>query len=197
MRHGTNGLNAIPGERIRRQYFNIPIYFVLMFCTPFIVILVAFEISKGIPLSKDSLSAVLALPVMLLLVLIPLGILSALNRFFFGKTICVLNEKGLYFSDGKVRCISWNDIKEVAYEPDLPSTKRSIRNLSCNAIHITTKPFKKKITTTIFEAPFYLLGRIKKYHPNAKYRVKKFCIMLALSMTLIPIILSVCSLLFE
>lgn len=190
-------LNTIPGEKIRRQYFNVPIYMILIHCTPFFVIFTLFELPADPTEAAQVQSLTVAVLIILLLILIPLAVLSALNRFCFGKTVCVLNEKGLYFFDQKVRCILWSDIKEVAYEPDLPSSKRPFRHPSYNAIHITTKPFKKTITTTITEVPFYLLGRMKKYQPNAKYRVKKFCIVFALLMIVLPIIIAMCSIAFS
>lgn len=132
-----------------------------------------------------------------MLVLLPLAALSALNRFFFGKIICVLDKKGLHFHDGaRIRFIPWDHIKRVAYEPDIPYTRpRGFRFQCFNTAHITTKPFKKEVEIELIEAPLYLLGKMKKYHPNAKYGFTKWGLFFVLAYTFGPLLAALIALL--
>jgi hypothetical protein len=189
-------LEQIPGERIRRQYFNIPIYLILSFSTPILIYLFSAAWKYSDSVTEDYLSFLHALIILYLHILIPLVILSVLNRFCFGKVVCVLNKKGIYFYDHKVICIPWSSIKEVTYAPNYPDTHRSARS-GYNSVKIATMPFKKTVITEIRQVPFYLLGKMKAYCPNVKYRIEKFDIICMLSIALIPSAIVIFTILFE
>ena len=189
-------LEQITGERIRRQYFNIPIYLILSFSTPILIDLFSAAWKYSDSVTEDYLSFLHALIILYLHILIPLVILSVLNRFCFGKVVCVLNKKGIYFYDNKVIFIPWSSVKEITYAPSYPSTHRSVR--SCyNSVKIATMPFKKIVITEIVQVPFYLLGKMKAYCPNAKYRIEKFDIICMLSIALIPSAIVIFTILFK
>ena len=183
-------LKDIPGEKIRRQYFNIPIYVIFSFGAALImIILIAGPKQDSTQAQKDFevLATIIATG---MLVLLPLAALSALNRFFFGKIICVLDNKGLHFDDGdRIRFIPWSHIQSVAYEPDIPYQPRHSFRFECsNTVHITTKPFNKKVEIELIGAPLYLLGKMKKYRPNAKYGFTKWGLFLVLAYTFGPLL---------
>lgn len=179
-------LHDIPGRKIRRQFFNIPIYLVLVVYTFFMSVFVAMSIKDNTLTSGQFLSFIFRFSAIAIAILFPLLILSILNRFCFGQVICVLNEKGLYYDDGWLCCIPWSDIKAVAYEPDIP-VKIGWRYECENKALITTKPFKKETVIELEHAPWMLIRKMKRYQPNAKYGFTKWGIGFVLCIALLPI----------
>ena len=83
------------------------------------------------------------------LVLLPLAVLSVLNRFFVGEILCVLNEKGLYYEEKEaVRLIPWRELRRVSYQPDIPWRSGYRSHCYCNRAEITVQSFKKKKPVT-------------------------------------------------
>lgn len=190
-------LRDIPGEKIRRQYFNIPIYVILSFGTALIMIILIAGSKQDSTQAQEEFWVLASVIATGLLVLLPLIVLSLLNRFFLGEIICVLDKKGIHYKDGdNIRFIPWNHIMRVAYEPDVPMrTSHSRLFRSYNTAHIFSKPFKKEIEIELIQAPFFLLGKMKKYHPNAKYGLTKWGLVLVFLYALAPIIAGLCALL--
>lgn len=174
-------LKSIPGEKIRRQYFNVVIYPLLSFVLLVLTMCVVTWFGNGTRDEKiEDMASLMVALLFLAVPLLPLIVLSILNRFYFGRVVCVLNEKGLYFADGfidediffkaegNVRMIRWEHIRKVAYDPD--GFRFSRHTSGCkNCAYITTKPYKKEIVAELNHVPFMLLRKMKKYCPNAKY----------------------------
>jgi len=162
-------LKNIPGKRIRRQYFNIPIYLVIQMDVTIICIIAAVQMQKGRAFLDwfGDIAFMLAFGAVIIL---PLAILSLLNRLYFGEIICVLDEKGIHYEEGEcLRFIWYKDIKQVTYEPDIPFYSRYTRHLSYNFACILSKPHKKEVVTELNSAPFHLLRHIKRHAPEANY----------------------------
>ena len=176
-----NKLKSIPGEKIRRQYFNVVIYPLLSFVLLVLTMCVVTWFGNGTRDEKiEDMASLMVALLFLAVPLLPLIVLSILNRFYFGRVVCVLNEKGLYFADGfidediffkaegNVRMIRWEHIRKVAYDPD--GFRFSRHTSGCkNCAYITTKPYKKEIVAELNHVPFMLLRKMKKYCPDAKY----------------------------
>lgn len=62
---------------------------------------------------------------------IPFIILSLLNRRYFGKIICVINEDGIHHKDGLTK---WDDIVKIEYEIELPGGVVKKENLFCHSV---------------------------------------------------------------
>lgn len=189
-------LREIPGERLRRQYYNIPIYLILSIYSAIVagsIVVAAKEHTLGSVLQNADFLSLLAIGAV---VLVPLLVLSILNRYCFGKLVCVLNKKGLYYEDGgHIRCIDWRDIIEVRYDPDVP-TDIGRRFCSFNTAHVTAKPFRKEIEHEVIHAPFLLLRKMRKYAPNIRYGFSGTGVFLVLAYALGPTALFVLAVLF-
>lgn len=190
-------LREIPGERLRRQYFNIPIYLLLSMYSGILSGCIAIGIREQTLCTPQWFTEVLPWGVIGGAILLPFVILAVLNRFCFGELICVLNEKGLYYMDGDSRrCIDWRDIKTVVYEPDLPN-KDCWRHGCFNTAYVTVKPFKKEIEHELTHAPFALLRKMKRYAPNATYGFTKTGLILVLCIALAPSVMFALAILFS
>lgn len=159
-------LNKISGERLRRQYFNIPIYLIVSIYSAiaagFLVVAAKEHTLDSVFQNADFLS-LLAIGAA---VLVPLLVLSILNRYCFGELVCVLNPKGLYYEEnGHIQCIDWRDIKKVRYAPDVP-TDIGRRFCSFNTAYVTVKSFRQEIEHEVTYAPLALLRKVKRYAPN-------------------------------
>lgn len=176
---------TIPGQKIRRQYFNIPIYASLVFvhmAVSTVTAMVALDPKITMATCLEDMDMILLLGTV---VLLPLVLLSLLNRFFFGEVICILDEKGLHYDGG---FIWWQDIKKAVYEPDVPHQFR--RRIFCtNRLCLTVKPFAKEREIELNGAPFFLLRKIKKHRPDIPCKLSPWGITLILALSLgIPLL---------
>ena len=176
---------TIPGQKIRRQYFNIPIYASLVFvhmAVSAVTAVVALDPEITMASCLEDLVVILLLGAV---VFLPLVLLSLLNRFFFGEVICVLDEKGLHYDGG---FIWWQDIKKAVYEPDIPH--RLARRIFCmNRLCLTVKPFAKERVIELDGALFFLLRKIKKHRSDVPCKLSPWGITLILALSLgIPLL---------
>ena len=177
----------VSGEKIRWQYFNTFIYAMLaLFPMPLIIIANVGLKDNSFDFSGFIESIPAALPVWIVL-LAPFICLSLLNRFFFGKIVCVVNEKGLFVENGLIR---WNDIQRITYHPEISGRYK----LSYTYATVFVKPSgKAEYALEVMHFPLYGLRKIKKYNPDVKIQLGKnglFTILfVALTPTLIALIL--------
>lgn len=171
-------LKKIEGQRIRRQYFNIPIYFILSFDLAMLCGLTAGCIQDADfsrwPEIGGFLTAVSA-PFLFLLLL-----LSLMNLFFFGEIICVLTDQGLHYQNGFIR---WSQINQAVYEPDLPG-KIGWRICCCNELHLMVNSFQKETEIVLDHAPFLLLRIIKHHCPGIPCKMSRWGTAVILSLSL-------------
>ncbi len=177
MKH--NHLKDLIGERIRHQYFNFPIYIFLS------ILLLAFEIVTFIPLfesdfnfnkwTEDIFASVFTITIFIA----PCIVFSVLNRFFFGKIVCVLNDEGIHYKDGLIK---WNDILSVKY----------------NITHIGRFHFRpayidvvcKNKTIQIESVPLYMFSIVKKFNVDIKIKNDKMIWVIVTTIIITPIIIS-------
>lgn len=162
-------LKDINGTRLRRQYFNLPIYLILpvipLCISLFAMVLIrhnGFSWGEWLTISFEGISFVLAL-------LSPFVLLSALNRFLFGKIVSVINDNGIYFENNFV---PWNKIKKITYIPDTPSEyQHSVPHHCYTRLKLTVESETgEDYDVEIKNFPLYGLFKIKKYCSNKKIK---------------------------
>lgn len=182
-----NHLCEISGDKIRRQYFSwiVLIFFFCMFFAPFCILIISLY-AGDFDLSTWLSDLLLSIEICLLLT-IPFLILSALNRRFFGKIICVINENGIYYKDGLIK---WNDIIKIEYELQFPGRGIQKESRFCHAVIYT-----KKDKIKLFHAPVFFISKVKKHQPfldaklskNSKWGIWFFIILFVIIVLLFPL----------
>jgi len=160
-----NHLREIAGDKIRWQYFTWPLL-ILLFCMLFVpyCTFIFSLYSKNFNLSNWFSDLFVSVEVCLILA-VPFIILSVLNRRYFGKIICVINEDGIHYKDGLIK---WDAIVKIEYEIELPGGVVKKENLFCHAVIYTRK---EKIN--LIHAPMFLISKVKKYQPSLEAKVSK------------------------
>ena len=180
--------DKLSGEIIRTQYFNCIILLFLSFVPMFPIMSFIMAWKKNGEISFEVISDFLkSLPPMAsiwAIVLIPLLLLSLLNRFCFGKVICVLDEKGIHLESGQ---LSWNEVKSISFQTPIHSRFRHSRH-NCATFSIKKS---QEYEVDVLHFPFYALRKIKKYCPDVKIvvRDKGLIVLSILCPTIISIIL--------
>lgn len=161
------------GTKIRVQYFNIPIFIMLgAVIAPILFLTPAASIKNKEPLfSYDLLTTLGAL----VIILLPFVLLSLLNRFFFGKTVCVFSDNGIRLIDDFIK---WSEIKEISYMPGGLGKHRY--NISSVDIYVSKQGRPYSHTVSISHFPLYGLRLMKKHLPEAKFDLTFIWIVLAI-----------------
>lgn len=176
MKH--NHLKDIAGERIRRQYFNVPILLfisTLVMVFEFLVFASLYEGNFKLDKWMQDITGILTI----IIWVVPFVVLSVLNRFFFGKIVCVLNEEGIHYKDGLIK---WSDILSIQY------------NMTGFG-HVDNRAYIevvcKKITVQIKSVPLYMFSIVKKFNSDIKTKKDK-AIWIYVAITIIlPIIMPI------
>ncbi|MBR6507157.1 MAG: hypothetical protein IKT37_06120 [Clostridia bacterium] len=178
-------LKKTDGSKIRFQYFNVIIYYLLVFL-PVIPVMITIIGSKyenyELPAFSELVFEVLKIGAPIIL---PLVFLSILNRFLFGKIICVVDNSALVLEDTK---IPLRYIKKVSYTPKLISKHKV--NYTFATLHIDS-PEKGEYTTDILHFPLYGLRVIKSHNPNVKIKFTKSGVFTVAFGILAPLVISV------
>ncbi len=156
-----NHLKSIDGIRIRRQYFNAPIYSIWLasaFVTEISLCLAAVSSSY-----TDLLVSVLSATVFALVFPLPFVLLSYLNRKYFGKIVCVLDGEGIHYDEGLIR---WENILSMTF---VPSTGRVILDRRETFCHIMIETVRGIVR--LYGAPLYMLSKAKCFSPTVKTRL--------------------------
>ncbi len=170
---------AVSGKKIRRQYFNMLIY--MVFYTVFVFV-VALAIRSALAGDEFAKTIFVGLSVEVVL-LSPVILLSIFNRFFFGKTVAVANEDGL-FIDGLM--IPWRDISGVVYCPRISSRTRIKK---CYAeIHMHKEAGGNIVE--LMSCPLYALRLMRKFNPEIKTKFDRTGKLIIASYTLGALLLS-------
>ena len=180
-------LSQINGTKIRRQYFNFILYVFLATLLPIIPMIFILECEKqnvSVWTSWHLLwnTTTEALPTIAAFIL-PLFLLSVCSKFIFGKTIAVVEQKGLYLDN---TFIPWEDIKAVEYN----ATHFSRFNFRAAYITITVAPARKReYVVEVSNFTLYGLGKLKKHLPNQTVRWAKGELPLTIFIALLPTII--------
>lgn len=166
-----NKLKSIEGQKIRRQYFNIFIFMELIISiftvTPMLVINTLWG-DSGTKLNSWSeiFTHIISVAIALML---PFAIISFFNRFLFGKTVCVLNEKGIHYPRGeKIRVRKWEDVDYIEYGIRMWPFFMTDNHKWCFA-----RLIGKNFDDIIDYAPFMIGRKAKKYKPKLKIKLEK------------------------
>lgn len=169
------------GQKIRFQYFSVFLYIMLAFLPMPLIMIGIFDLKAG----NFSWLSIAEGIIVYLKILLPFFALALLNRFFFGKILCTVNEKGLFTGSD---LILWEDIKEAEYRPEIPAKRQT----EYTSLSLTVnKRGDEKYSLCINHFPLYGLVSIKKYAPKIKIKVPSGKIWAIVIMMLLP---SVCGL---
>lgn len=159
-------LKDIYGVKMRRQWFftaflSILYNYVLLSLAVFIVFLIIFDDMAEIKTVANIILMVF------LYFIIPFGILllilSCFNLKFFGKTVAVLNDDGVYTNQVFLK---WREITEIEFFPH----EFQYRNIGVSAF---VKISSKKGTYKIAHMPLLFLYKARKYSPEIKTEINK------------------------
>lgn len=162
-------LKDINGVKLRRQYFNLPIYLLspaipisILGMTMILIKHNELSFNYWLTLSLEGVGIVFAL-------LSPFIILSLLNRFIFGKIVSVINNEGIYFENN---FIPWNEIDKISYIPNIPSKyQSSVLHHRYTRLSLTIcNENGVEYDAEIKHFPFYGLFKLKKYFPAKKIK---------------------------
>ncbi len=179
-------LNQINGTRIRKQYFNYILYVFLATLLPIIPMIFILECEKqniSIWNSWHLLWNITteAMPTIMAFVL-PLFLLSVCSKYIFGKTIAVVEQKGLRLDN---TFIPWEDIKAVEYK----ATLFSRFNFRAACIRITVAPARKReYRIEVPNFTLYGLRKLKKHLPPQTVRWAKGELPLTIFLAFLPTI---------
>lgn len=160
----NNPLLNIDGQKIRRQYFNGILWFATVCVVPYALITYLMNLFFGRETGAlCQFSEVIGVFIVLLIMMIPVIILSILNRSFFGDVVCVLEKEGLHHKDG---FIIWDAIVKMEYELNIPTKDRKY---FCY-VSITKH---SRFGAEIIHAPYFLLKEAKNYHISLEVGMSK------------------------
>lgn len=177
-----NNLKYVDGKRIRRQYFNIPliILYSLMLAIPYAIFTISLCIGKFDPSIWPS---TLWTSIWICFCFsLPMLILRTLNKHFFGRIICVLNEEGIYHPKGMLR---WETIEKIGYAIDSKPRYKSDSAKAFRAI-IYTQGGKHVVLNN---SSLYILSRAKKYSKELDVKISG-------ASSLIPVMLIITAIIF-
>ena len=148
------------GEKIRRQYLNVVIYTGLFIAYMVVVLLAAVALATRSFSFADTL---VAIPLTIMF-LSPFIVLSLLNRFLFGKIVCVICDDGILLENN---IIAWENIKKISLEPNTAFLTSRSRNIKYTCATVDIKSNKSdEYSIDILHFPQYGLKKIKKLHPE-------------------------------
>ena len=96
---------------------------------------------------------------------VPFLVLRLLNKHFFGKIICVLNEEGIYYANKGKLC--WDSIEKIEYVIDSKPRYNGDSGKTWKVI-LYTHGGKHVV---LEKAPFFILSSIKKYQKSFDVKV--------------------------
>lgn len=157
-----NNFNDVRGIHIRRQYFNYTLLALLLIFLYFFIMRTFTPIPGGFDI-REWAERVGRLVLKIGGPAVPFNILSVLNFFFFGKTVCAINEDGIYHRNGLIR---WDDILYLKFEC---VTYSKFHNYYPSYITVVCKQQKIEITS----APASMFFAAKKYKSDIKIKIDK------------------------
>lgn len=182
-----NELKRIDGKKIRRQYFNAPLIFLLciMLAVPYFITVFSLAMGKY---EQYEFSSALGTSILVCAIFsLPFLILRVLNQHCFGKIICVLNEEGIHHPRGMLK---WEAIEKIEYAIDAKPRYKSDPARTFRAIAYYAQGTKHLV---LEKAPISLLSRIKKYRKEMDTRIAGISSLLP-TILLISAIILICPL---
>ncbi len=167
------------GYKIRVQYFNYFLFFEFCGFLMVLTMLIMNTILDGVGTKIESPAEIISLFFVFGGLTSPIWILSLVNRRFFGKVVCVVNNEGIIYRN---KTIKWEEIEEIEYQIVLPS--RSIRDKESSYARLLGSNIDIKINS----APSMILNKVKKYNKNVKAALSKSSILVLTMMPLVFIV---------
>ena len=165
-----NKLREVAGTRIRRQYFNVFAWYEFVLpvgCALPMLVMNTLWGPRGTKLNSWSEIFTHILLVDLFFIS-PLLIASLFNRRFFGKIVCVLNEKGVYYLYGQQKRVAkWEEIEEIEY------CIRLWPFFMTNRVWCHARLKGSDFDVMIDQAPMMLLQKARAYDKRVKLRLEK------------------------
>lgn len=160
-----NNLKCIQGKKIRRQGFIIPliILYSMMFAIPYFIFAISWCMGKLD--TYGSPSAFWTSVLVCFLFSGPFLVLRSLNKHFFGKIICVLDEEGIYYANKGKLC--WDSIEKIEYVIDSKPRYKSDSGKTWRII-IYTHGGKHVV---LEKAPLYIISSIKRYQKSFDVKI--------------------------
>lgn len=161
-----NALKRINGKKIRRQYFNAPLIFLfsLMLAIPYAITVISLAVGKY---EQYELSSTFGTSILVCVVFFsPFLILRVLNKHFFGKIICVLNEEGIHHPKGMLK---WEAIEKIEYAID---SKPRYKSDPAKAFRLVAYYAQGTKHIVLEKFPISLLSRIKKFRKDIDIRIE-------------------------
>ena len=183
-------MERVAGYRVRWQYFNTYIFAVLSFVPTVPIMVLILDLRQGkFEHTKKLFEYSEVAPVILFILLVILGpflLLSLLNRFFFGKLVCVINGETLTLDDCE---IPLKNIEKVVYVPQIPLKTRYRFYLDFTYARIFVRPmFGKAYSIDVLHFPIYGLKKLKKVAPHVKTQWNKSYLLFVLLPTALSIL---------
>ena len=178
-----NELRGINGKKIRRQYFNAPIIFLfsIMIAIPYSITIFSLAIEKY---EQYELPSTLGTSILVCVILsLPFLILWTLNKHFFGKIICVLNEEGIHHPKGVLK---WEAVEKIEYAIDSKPRYKSDPSRAFRAIVYYAQGTKHLV---LEKFPISLLSRIKKFRKDIDTRIEGISSLLSTILAISAIII--------
>lgn len=144
---------------IRKQYFNGPIYCLLLIALLIITATASVPLSEGTFDMQEWLDDVEETIVTIAVCMFPFVILSVLNRFCFGRIVCVVSDQGVHYQ-GEI--IVWDDIVSMRYS----STHIGRTRFDPAYMEVVCKDREFRIVS----APMYMFSVVKKFAPQVKLK---------------------------
>ena len=160
-----SSLKCIQGKKIRRQGFNVPliILYSMMFAIPYCIFAISWCVGKVDTYGSPSTFWTSVLVCFLFSV--PFLVLRSLNKHFFGKIICVLDEEGIYYANkGK---LYWDSIEKIEYVIDSKPRYKGDSRKTWRVI-IYTHGGKHVV---LEKAPLYIISSIKRYQKSFDMKI--------------------------
>ena len=160
-----NSLKYIQGKKIRRQGFHIPlvILYSMMLAIPYCIFAISWCIGKFD--IREIPTAFWTSIVVCFLFSAPFLVLRLLNKYFFGRIICVLDEEGIYYANKGKFC--WDSIEKIEYVID---SKARYKNDSGKTWRVIIYTHGGK-HVTLEKAPLYIISSIKKYQKSLDVKI--------------------------
>ena len=135
----------------------------MMFAIPYVIFAISWCMGKLDAYGSPSAFWVSA--VMCFLLSVPFLVLRSLNKHFFGKIICVLDEEGIYYANKGKLC--WDSIEKIEYVIDSKQRYKSDSGKAWRVI-IYTHGGKHVI---LEKAPLYIISSIKRYQKSLGVKI--------------------------
>lgn len=158
---GKNFRN-VQGIHIRRQYFNYILFALLLIFLYFFIMRSFAPMLGGVDI-REWAERVGSLVLKVGGLAVPFVILSVLNFFFFGKTVCVINEDGIHYRKGIIR---WDDILYLKFDC---FTNSKFHGYYPSYITVVCKQQEIEITS----APVSMFFVARKYKSDIKIKLDK------------------------